>query len=132
MKNKINRNKILSHIVVFSIFILPVYVFAQGGNSGRGGGLVPCDGINCTYENFIQLIVNVVGFLIQVGIAFSAIIFAWAGWLYMTSGGDESKISQAHELFVKVLWGFLFALGAFLIVQLIASSLGLKTGIVTI
>jgi len=108
--------KIITAIFIFS----PILVIAAG--------LVPCDGPNCDFDKFMELIFGVINFLVQLGIAFSAIVFAYAGWLYMTSGGDEGKISQAHELFVKVLWGFLFALGGYLIVQLIAKSLGVQGG----
>jgi hypothetical protein len=123
---KLNKTikKIFIHSFIFTILSLPMISYAEG--------LVPCDGLDCNYDHFIELIIGIIKFSIQLGIAFSAIIFAWAGWLYMTSGGDSAKIKQAHGLFVKVLWGFLFALGAFLIVELIANSLGLKAGIVNI
>ena len=108
------------NVLVMGILLSPLLISADGG----GGGLVPCDGVNCTYKDFINLIKNVVIFLIKIGVAFSAVVFAYAGWLYMTSGGDEGKVKQAHEMLTKVLWGFLFALGAFLIVQLISNQLG--------
>jgi len=118
---KIRRTKkIISHLVVAFTLLSPFLVLADSA----GGGLVPCDGVNCTYESFIILIKNVIMFLIKIGVAFSAVVFAYAGWLYMTSGGDEGKVKQATEMLTKVLWGFLFALGAFLIVQLISSQLG--------
>lgn len=107
------------HVFAGIILFSPLFVFADSVS-----GLVPCNGPDCSYANFITLIRNVVMFLIKVGIAFSAVVFAYAGWLYMTSGGDEGKVKQAHEMLTKVLWGFLFALGAFLIVQLISKQLG--------
>ena len=116
--------KIFAHLITNFVLFAPMFVFADGGGLG---GLVPCLGPDCTYEHFLLLIENVIMFLIQLGIAFSAIVFAYAGWLYMTSGGDEGKVKQAHEMLTKVLWGFLFALGAYLIVQLITSSLGYKS-----
>lgn len=119
--------KMIAHALTTTLLLLPLYVFADSAT-----GLVPCDGADCGYDDFIQLITNVINFLVKAAIAFSAIVFAYAGWLYLTSGGDTGKIKQAHELFIKVLWGFLFALGAFLIVQLITKSLGLKGGIVNI
>jgi len=120
MKNQ-NTKKIMMHVLAATILFSPLLVLADIGST-----LVPCDGPDCTYENFLTLIKNVIMFLIKVGVAFSAIVFAYAGWLYMTSGGDEGKVKQAHEMLTKVLWGFLFALGAYLIVQLITSSLGYK------
>lgn len=119
---KIKFKKTIIHTLVLLIILSPLVVFADSAQ-----GLVPnCEGATCDFEDFIQLITNVVNFAVKVAIAFSAVVFAYAGWLYLTSGGDEGKIKQAHELFIKVLWGFLFALGAFLIVQLITQQLGLK------
>ncbi len=118
---KQNFKKITTHLLGAVILLSPLLVLAD-----IGGGLVPCNGPDCTYESFLTLIKNVIIFLIQLGVAFSAIVFAYAGWLYMTSGGDEGKVKQAHEMLTKVLWGFLFALGAYLIVELITSSLGYK------
>ena len=111
--------KIMLHVFVAVILFSPFLVLADSAS-----GLVPCDGPNCTYQDFMLLIQKVIMFLIKVGIAFSAVVFAYAGWLYMTSGGDAGKVKQAHEMLTKVLWGFLFALGAFLIVQLISKQLG--------
>jgi hypothetical protein len=119
MKNRIILKNILINSLATFIFLFPLFVFSAG--------LVTCDGPDCTWNDFLQMIKKVINFSVSVGIAFSAIIFAWAGWLYMSSGGDEGKINKAHEIFTKMLWGFLFALGAYLIVELILTSLGAKT-----
>jgi len=111
-------NKIMVHVLAAGILLSPLLVLADSA------GLVPCNGTDCDYDKFLILIKNVIMFLIKVGVAFSAVVFAYAGWLYMTSGGDEGKVKQAHEMLTKVLWGFLFALGAYLIVQLITKQLG--------
>lgn len=119
---KLRKLKIIMiNFFVTGILLSPLLVSADG--------LVPCGGRGekmCEYADFITLIKRVIIFLIQIGVAFSAVVFAYAGWLYMTSGGDEGKVKQAHEMLTKVLWGFLFALGAYLIVELITSSLGYK------
>ena len=119
---KLRKLKIIMiNVFVAGILLSPLLVSADG--------LVPCGGPGektCDYEDFMELIRRVIIFLIQLGVAFSAVVFAYAGWLYMTSGGDEGKVKQAHEMLTKVLWGFLFALGAFLIVQLISKQLGYK------
>ncbi len=116
---KMRFKKIIIHTLALLILLSPLIINAKG--------IVPdCEGTTCNFKDFMDLITNVVNFTVKLAIAFSAIVFAYAGWLYLTSGGDEGKIKQAHELFIKVLWGFLFALGAFLIVQLITKQLGLK------
>ena len=118
---KLTPKIIAANLIVTAVVFLPLLVNAQG--------LVKCQNPpNCSFQDFMNTLFAVINFIVQLGIAFSAIVFAYAGWLYMTSGGDEGKIKQAHELFIKVLWGFLFALGGYLIVQLIATSLGVQGG----
>lgn len=125
MKNKINSRIVFINSLATILILLPISIVSAG--------IVPdCDGSTCNFDYFLLLIKNVVNFAVTIGIALSALVFAWAGWLYMSSGGDEGKIKEAHEIFIKVLWGFLFALGAYLIVQLIATSLGAKPDFVKI
>lgn len=54
----------------------------------------------------------------------AAISFAWAGWLYMSSAGNESNIKKAHEIFGNVVLGLCIALAAWLIVNAIVVGLG--------
>jgi hypothetical protein len=119
MKKNINFKKILINSLAAFVVLFPNFVFSAG--------LVTCDGPDCDWSQFLGMIKEVINFAVAVGIALSALVFAWAGWLYMSSGGDEGKIKEAHGIFTKVLWGFLFALGAYLIVQLILTSLGADT-----
>jgi len=73
----------------------------------------------CTFNDFIVGIKRIVNFLIVLGVAFAAIAFAWAGFLYMTAAGNSSKIEEAHSIFYKVLLGFVIMLTAWLIVNTI-------------
>lgn len=106
--------------------VLPLFAFADTS------GLIPCGNTEaggqvkdqCTYEDFIKLIQTVIDFLIfKLAAPISAIMFAYAGFLYLTNGGNESKIKQAHDIFLTVFWGFVIALGAWLIVKLILDTL---------
>lgn len=96
-------------------FLTPFFLNAKG--------LVPCDGTNCDLSALIELGQNVINFLVLVSIALSAIAFAWAGFLYMTSAGDQGKVKQAHTIFKKVAIGLIIVLGAYLIVNLIVYGL---------
>ena len=96
--------------------------------------LIPCNGtettvINgktvtgCTFDHFVQLGQNLINFLIVLSIPLTAIAFAWAGFLMVTSAGSEEKIKQGKAIFGKVLVGFIFILGAWLIVYTITTAL---------
>ena len=55
-----------------------------------------------------------------------AISIAWAGWLYLTSGGDTGAVTKAKDIFKKVIYGFIFMLAAWLIIKLVLATLGYK------
>ncbi len=90
-------------------------------------GLIPCGGSGqpaCNFTYLIQLIQNVIDFLlVDVAIPLAIILFAYAGWLYMSAGGDSGKVSKAHGIFMNVVFGLVLALAAWLIVNTIASAL---------
>jgi hypothetical protein len=90
--------------------------------------LVPCGNVEsggnttdmCTYDDLIILAQTVIKFLIfDLAAPIAAIMFAYAGFLYVTNGGNESKIKQAHDIFLYVFWGLVIALAAWLVVNYI-------------
>jgi hypothetical protein len=91
-------------------------------------GLIPCGNTEvggvvtdkCTYQDVIILAQTVIKFLIfQLAAPIAAIMFAYAGFTYITNGGNESKIKQAHDIFLYVFWGLIIALAAWLVVNFI-------------
>ena len=78
----------------------------------------------CDYKQLIILAQTVIKFLIfDLAAPIAAIMFAYAGFTYVTNGGNESKIKQAHEMFLYVFWGIIIALSAWLVVNFILSFL---------
>ncbi|MBU6389932.1 hypothetical protein KGQ31_00085 [Patescibacteria group bacterium] len=90
-------------------------------------GLVPCGTQSsggvvtdpCGWNDFFTLANNIANFLIITGAAVATLAFAYAGFLMLTAGGETGKIQEAKAIFGKVLIGFLFMLGAWLIVHAI-------------
>jgi hypothetical protein len=91
-------------------------------------GLIPCGNVEaagkvtdpCTYTDLIILAQTVIKFLIfSLAAPIAAIMFAYAGFTYITNGGNESKIKQAHDIFLMVFWGLVIALAAWLVVNFI-------------
>ncbi len=97
---------------------LPAIV-ACTNTSGASG---PCD-----WNDLITLGNNLINFLLTISVSLAAISFAYAGFLYMTAGGDTGKISKAHEILWKVVIGIVVSLGAWLIVHFIIVQLGVNT-----
>lgn len=94
------------------------------------GGLVPCSGTAanpCTFNKFMALANKVIQFLIfGLALPISAIAFAYAGFLLLTSGGNEANRTKAKDVFKTVFLGLLAALAAWLIVYTILKSLSVN------
>lgn len=99
--------------------------FTSIGDSSQGDtGLVVCSKPpDCTYEEFIQTIEKVMNFIIITSASVAAIMFAYAGFLFMTAGGDTGKISKGKQVFTSVAIGFFIILSAWLIIKLVLTGL---------
>ena len=53
-------------------------------------------------DSFVELFDNIAYWILQIAIPLATIVFVWAGFQYITSGGDEKKIEQAKN---TLLWG---------------------------
>lgn len=97
--------------------------------NGQTSGLVPC-GFNpfspsntsdsatgCQACNLAQLIQNIITFAIGIAIPIAAALFAYAGFLYITSASNPGNISKAKGIFKDALVGFLIAVCAWLIIN---------------
>ena len=114
--NKKNK-KIVASALAFAILFLPVISFAAG--------LVPCDGPDCGWNELMTLINNVINFvLFRLAVPIAAIMFAYAGILLLTSGGNTSQKEKAKKVFTGVAMGIVIAAAAWLIVHLVVSILG--------
>lgn len=118
---KKNKYSIVANLFIFLILAIPFVVGAQG----NAGSLVACQTAeDCNFRAFLATFNNIIRFTIQLGVAFFAIILAYAGWEYITAGGNASKISSAHAKLWTAVKGFVVLLLAYLIVRLIYETLG--------
>jgi len=77
----------------------------------------------CGICDIAQLVQNVINAGIYIAIFLSAVLFAYAGWQYITAGGQEGKATEAKKIFWNVGIGLVLVLGAWLIVDLIMKML---------
>ncbi len=77
----------------------------------------------CTFNHLITLTQNLITDLIILSTLLATIAFAYAGLKLLTSGGNESARKEATDIFLKVLKGYLWILGAWLLVYTISSVL---------
>ena len=92
--------------------------------------IVPCAGAKasetlpaCTICHIAQLAQNTINAGIYIAVFLSAILFAWAGWKYITAGGDAGKAGDAKKIFWTVGVGLVLILAAWLIVDIIMKTL---------
>lgn len=65
---------------------------------------------------------NVLNTGIYIAVFLSAILFAWAGWLYLTSAAG-SEISRAKSIFFNVIVGLVIILAGWLVVDTLMRTL---------
>ncbi|MDZ7726008.1 MAG: pilin [Candidatus Campbellbacteria bacterium] len=81
----------------------------------------------CGFDDFLQLIANIMGFLLVFSLSLATVFFAWAGFRYATAAGDTSQTEAAKKIFTNVAIGLVLVFGAYLLVQVIVSALGVET-----
>lgn len=112
--------KTLTSFLIIAALVIPTVSFAQSAE------LVPCSGADCSFDDLITLFDNLFNYIISLGIIFSSLAFAYAGFLYITAQGDPGKVSKATKIFTNFAIGLILLLSAFLIIQIIYETLGLK------
>lgn len=71
----------------------------------------------CTFCDFMQLVRNILNFILFLTMVTAGALFAWAGWLFATSGGSGADHQKAKNIFKNVIIGLVLVLGAFTIVN---------------
>lgn len=126
----LSTKKILTSIAVlavfFAFFCVPMVVFAQDATLGLGGELG--ESVNLGKVDLrvmiargIQIVFGVLGTVLL-------IIILYAGWLWMTSQGDEEKITSAKNILKNAVIGLAIMLMAFSITTFIIRLLTDATG----
>jgi len=107
--------------LLFLILISPALAFAQIPT------IVPCTGATganpCTICHIAQLAQNTLNAGVYIAVFLSAVLFAYAGWQYITAGGESGKAESAKKIFWNVGVGLILILAAWLIVDLIMKML---------
>lgn len=101
-----------------------------GGGSNPGfpasgeefeNGLITCDespGNECNFEKLLLAVNKIIRFIVFViGIPIVTLVFAYAGFLMVTSGGNPSKKDEAKSLIGNAVVGLIVLLGAWIIVR---------------
>ncbi len=81
----------------------------------------------CDFNDILDAVAKIIDFLLfWLAMPLAAILFAYAGFLYVSSAASPDNRKKAKAIFKGVLVGFLIALAAWLIVSFILGGLGAK------
>lgn len=81
-------------------------------------GLVPCEGVNCTEQDFYGLLVKVIEFAIKY-LAFPLVVlfFLWGGFLLLTSGGSPNRVEQGKKAITGAVIGLVIVLTSVVVIH---------------
>lgn len=151
MTNKKTKFLIFTFIFLLSVVIVPVFHVARAEEEKKWEGLVPCgkdvytaetkdaNGIKhvagevknpCDFNAFMFLIDKAVKFILfYLAVPISAIMFAYAGFLLVTAGGEAAGArTKAKEIFTNAAIGLALVAAAWLIIKTILTTLGFEGG----
>lgn len=77
----------------------------------------------CGFNDLLVLVQNLITDMVVLSTLIATAAFAYAGFKLLVSGGNPSAKDKAKEIFRKVIIGYLWILGAWLIVYTISSVL---------
>ena len=78
----------------------------------------------CGWNEIAFLAENILQALIYVGLFAAGCMVAYAGWLLLSKGGSNEARSKAKKIFRNAVFGLILLLGAYFIVDLILTQLG--------
>lgn len=127
--------KFIIFIFLFLILMMPSFslVRAQEGwpglvpcsNTPDNGNISPSD--LCDFDAFMKLINIVINFILfYMAMPIAAIMFFYAGFKLVTSGGNSEARGKAKNIFTNAVIGLVLAVGAWLIIKTILSILYYK------
>lgn len=77
----------------------------------------------CDFHYLIVLLTVLIHDLVVLSTLMAGCVFAYAGFILLTSGGNTNAMTKAKDMFIKVLKGYLWILAAWLVVYTITSTL---------
>lgn len=108
-------------VVTMVLLLAPTLAMAAGlttvvpcGNSGQAA---------CTVCDLAKLAQNILNDGIYIAVFMSALLFAWAGFLYLTNVANSGQHSKAVEVFKNVVIGLVIILASWLVVDVVMRTL---------
>ncbi|HMB65859.1 MAG TPA: pilin, partial [Patescibacteria group bacterium] len=122
-------NSIIGLIIVLAAYSISSFVVRSIGGegtstlnmlSGSAGGL--------TGQNLPTLIGNILGVILSLAGVVLVIIITYAGFLWMTAGGDSEKVKKAKSWMTNAVIGLVIVLAAYAISNFVVNQIVSSTG----
>ena len=113
------RRFISAGVVTFVLMLTIAPALASAANIPT---IVPCGNTGeqpCTVCDLAKLAQNVLNAAIYLAVVLSAVLFAWAGFLYLTNVGNSGGVSKAKEVFANVFIGLIIILAGWLVIDVV-------------
>jgi len=133
--NKTGFTASMKVFVLSAILIVTFFTSVMPAEAAFDGQLVNCGSKtgsasdhDCTWQDLIGLANNIVNFIVFFATLCGVLAFCYAGFLYITAGGEGGKIEQAHGIFKSVIVGMMFILCGWLLIATILKILVSDSG----
>lgn len=112
-----NFSKFFVSGIVTMTFIVPFLVQAADVSTYGQPAKEPIPIVNPFKQDTIKSLIEVIvkDILMPVGGVVAVVMIMWAGFLYVTAGGDPGQITKAHEALKWAVIGAAILLGAWVI-----------------
>jgi hypothetical protein len=124
---KINKFTV---ILLFVLVFVPMFAFSdEAPDTGITYECVHTDSTGkkvygeCDFFDLVAATQKAVNWGVSFALFFSVVVIAYAGFTMLTSEGNPGKLTQAKKMFQNVAIGIAFVVAAWLIVNLITTSL---------
>lgn len=103
-----NKNLVL--ITKFAAATLPIGLYFVSAKNALAVTVGVCLDGKCTFNGYTSYVKSFYGFTITLGASLAALMIVYAGYMYLVSQGDTTKLNKAKEIFTGAFLGFLLLL----------------------
>lgn len=123
-KNTAFKTAILSALIIVAVFVLPIMALAQDAGNFGVNDLSNVNLGTRELKETIALVINIIlGFLGIIAVG----LIIYAGYLWLTAGGEEDKIARAKKILINAAIGLAIVLSAYVIARFIINQFSQAT-----
>ncbi len=115
-------------IVQMMFFVSPTQAACNGYDAEDPYGLGCGENSNLTNKDAREVVANLINVALQISGILLIVYIIYAGYLWMTAGGDDEQITKAKNIISACVMGLLIVLSAYSLAQFVIDKLSIATG----